>query len=375
MIGTARLRRKASASVNPLTNPLTDHPLTPRTACARLNAPNDARPHLGGPAWSTPRSPSHPSTRCALRPNLSDYDRARAGWSWDAVRERARRPAGRRAQQRLRVPRPPREGRAPRQARDALGGQERRAGDATPSRRSRAMSNKCRERACAASASRRATASSSSSTASRSCYVAVFGTLKAGCVIGPLFSAFGPGRREGPPRGQRREGAPDQRPSSGARVEAIRSRPARRCKHVVIVDARQAQPSRATASLLWDDLIDAAVRRVRDRARPAPKTTRSCTTPPARPASRRAPRTSTRRSSGHYATGKYVLDLHDDDIYWCTADPGWVTGTSYGMFAPCTQRRDSRDLRGRLLAPASGTRSSRSTRSRSGTRRRPRSAC
>ena len=37
---------------------------------------------------------------------------------------------------------------------------------------------------------------------------------------------------------------------------------------------------------------------------------------------------------GQYATGKYVLDLHDDDIYWCTADPGWVTGTSYGMFAP-----------------------------------------
>ncbi|NIS74311.1 MAG: AMP-binding protein, partial [Deltaproteobacteria bacterium] len=28
---------------------------------------------------------------------------------------------------------------------------------------------------------------------------------------------------------------------------------------------------------------------------------------------------------GHYATAKYVLDLHPDDIYWCTADPGWVT--------------------------------------------------
>ena len=36
----------------------------------------------------------------------------------------------------------------------------------------------------------------------------------------------------------------------------------------------------------------------------------------------------------HYATGKYALDLHPDDVYWCTADPGWVTGTSYGMFAP-----------------------------------------
>jgi acetyl-CoA synthetase len=36
----------------------------------------------------------------------------------------------------------------------------------------------------------------------------------------------------------------------------------------------------------------------------------------------------------HYATGKYALDLHADDIYWCTADPGWVTGTSYGIIAP-----------------------------------------
>lgn len=36
----------------------------------------------------------------------------------------------------------------------------------------------------------------------------------------------------------------------------------------------------------------------------------------------------------HYYTGKVVLDLREDDIYWCTADPGWVTGTSYGIFAP-----------------------------------------
>jgi len=36
----------------------------------------------------------------------------------------------------------------------------------------------------------------------------------------------------------------------------------------------------------------------------------------------------------HKYTGQVVLDLKDDDIYWCTADPGWVTGTSYGIFAP-----------------------------------------
>ncbi len=35
-----------------------------------------------------------------------------------------------------------------------------------------------------------------------------------------------------------------------------------------------------------------------------------------------------------YLTTKLVLDLRDDDVYWCTADPGWVTGTSYGIIGP-----------------------------------------
>ena len=35
-----------------------------------------------------------------------------------------------------------------------------------------------------------------------------------------------------------------------------------------------------------------------------------------------------------YQTSKWVLDLRDDDILWCTADPGWVTGTAYGIFGP-----------------------------------------
>jgi len=36
----------------------------------------------------------------------------------------------------------------------------------------------------------------------------------------------------------------------------------------------------------------------------------------------------------HHITGKLALDFHKDDIFWCTADPGWVTGTSYGIVAP-----------------------------------------
>jgi acetyl-CoA synthetase len=36
----------------------------------------------------------------------------------------------------------------------------------------------------------------------------------------------------------------------------------------------------------------------------------------------------------HHITGKLALDLHPEDVFWCTADPGWVTGTSYGIIAP-----------------------------------------
>ncbi len=38
----------------------------------------------------------------------------------------------------------------------------------------------------------------------------------------------------------------------------------------------------------------------------------------------------------HHMTGYFALDFHPEDIFWCTADPGWVTGTSYGIIAPLT---------------------------------------
>jgi acetyl-CoA synthetase len=38
----------------------------------------------------------------------------------------------------------------------------------------------------------------------------------------------------------------------------------------------------------------------------------------------------------HHITGRLALDFHPDDVFWCTADPGWVTGTSYGIIGPLT---------------------------------------
>ncbi len=78
--------------------------------------------------------------------------------------------------------------------------------------------------------------------------------------------------------------------------------------------------------------------RRRSRVRPSRWTRRTCctsSTRPARPESRRA--SSTRpaaTSSATYATTKWVFDLREEDVYWCTADIGWVTGHSYVVYGP-----------------------------------------
>ncbi|MCM3086369.1 acetate--CoA ligase [Bhargavaea ginsengi] len=51
-------------------------------------------------------------------------------------------------------------------------------------------------------------------------------------------------------------------------------------------------------------------------------------------------------------TAKWVLDLKDTDVYWCTADPGWVTGTAYGVFGPMLAGATSLILGGRFKTEA-----------------------
>ncbi len=50
-------------------------------------------------------------------------------------------------------------------------------------------------------------------------------------------------------------------------------------------------------------------------------------------------------------THEYVFDLRDDDIYWCTADVGWVTGHSYCVYGPLAQWRHDADVRRRAELP------------------------
>ena len=44
---------------------------------------------------------------------------------------------------------------------------------------------------------------------------------------------------------------------------------------------------------------------------------------------------------GTYATTKFVFDLRDEDVYWCTADIGWVTGHSYVVYGRWRMARPS----------------------------------
>ncbi|MSQ41641.1 MAG: acetate--CoA ligase [Dehalococcoidia bacterium] len=161
-------------------------------------------------------------------------------------------------------------------------------------------------------------------------YFGVFGALKLGAIAAPLFSAFGPEPvRE---RVQRAEGVVIvTTPNLVAKVNAIRGQlPS--LKHVIVIAHRQGKPV-ASGDLDYQRLVDAAsdqfeIERTGQEDWSVMHFTSGTTGMPKGAAHVHG------AVLGHLATGKYVLDLHDDDIYWCTADPGWVTGTSYGMFAP-----------------------------------------
>ena len=161
-------------------------------------------------------------------------------------------------------------------------------------------------------------------------YIAVLGALKAQCIVTPLFSAFGP-----EPIATRLDiGGGQVLVTTEAlyrrKVDSLRSR-LPRLTQVILVDDGPA----LTGTLRWRQLMEAA--------------DDNFTIPPTDPqdiALVHFTSGTTGRPKGaihvheavvtHYITGLYALDLHDDDIFWCTADPGWVTGTSYGIIAPLT---------------------------------------
>jgi acetyl-CoA synthetase len=164
-------------------------------------------------------------------------------------------------------------------------------------------------------------------------YVAALGAMKARCPASPLFPAFGP--------------------------EPVRQRMALGAGRVLVTTAalyrRKVRPVRGQLPdlahvLLVDDpgdlLADAGVGFLPDLLADAPSWPGIGPTDPEDVALLHFTSGTTGAPKGalhvheavvaHHSTGRTALDLHPDDVYWCTADPGWVTGMSYGVIAPLT---------------------------------------
>jgi acetyl-CoA synthetase len=162
-------------------------------------------------------------------------------------------------------------------------------------------------------------------------YVAAFGTLKAGGVFCPMFSAFGPE----PIKARMEIGEAAVLITTEAfyrrKVAAWRSELAS-LRHVLIVDP-SAEPPEGTLGLpaLVEQSSDAfeIVRTEPEDAALLHFTSGTTGRPKGAIHVHEA-------VVAHHVTGRYALDFHPDDVFWCTADPGWVTGTSYGIISPLT---------------------------------------
>ena len=152
-------------------------------------------------------------------------------------------------------------------------------------------------------------------------YAAVLGGLKCGAVVSPLFAAFGPEPLK-------------TRINLGhgkvlVTTEALHERKVKRIEgemptlaHVLKIDSPEAQAQLGQAADRFD-----IERTTPDDVSFLHFTSGTTGMPKGAQHVHGA-------AVMHYATGEVALDLHDDDVFWCTADPGWITGTSYGIVAP-----------------------------------------
>jgi acetyl-CoA synthetase len=160
-------------------------------------------------------------------------------------------------------------------------------------------------------------------------YVAALGTLAVQAVFSPLFSAFGPD-----PIVTRVRAGSGKVLVTTASLYARKVAPIRdllpTLRHVIVVDDGGGVPAGA---LDWNDVIVPASPELEIPATP-PDTLALLHFTSGTTGKPKAAMHVHGAVVAHHATARMVLDLHPEDIFWCTADPGWVTGTSYGLIAP-----------------------------------------
>ena len=158
-------------------------------------------------------------------------------------------------------------------------------------------------------------------------YISMLGSLRNGSVVSPLFSAFGPE----PIATRVTIGAADVIVTTAAiykrKIAKIRA-DLPSVKHVLVVGDEEI-PETHNFGALMEQASDEAPIEFTTADDPSLLHFTSGTTGTPKGAQHVHAAVAM-----HYITGLFALDLHPGDIYWCTADPGWVTGTAYGIIAP-----------------------------------------
>jgi acetyl-CoA synthetase len=158
-------------------------------------------------------------------------------------------------------------------------------------------------------------------------YIAILGILKVGAIPSPLFEAF----MEDAVRDRMANAEAVALVTSPALVERVPQYDLPALKHIILVGASSSDLSEGQYS--YEALMDKAEEKTEiewltlDDPLIIHYTSGSTGKPKGVLHVQKA-------MLGHLVTGRWVLDMREDDVYWCTADPGWVTGTSYGIFSP-----------------------------------------